>query len=81
MEVTSGRPPAPAACSIDHVVGAVTRSKPQSPVLTWSAIIWLLTFIVLILSAVVIAVYAMRGVIRSLSKTRHRHDRHHPAGE
>jgi len=40
---------------------------------------WLLTFIVLILLAVVTAVYAMRGVIRSLSKTRHRHDRHHPA--
>ena len=40
---------------------------------------WLLTFIVLILLAVVTAVYAMRGVIRSLSKTRHRHNRHHPA--
>ena len=39
----------------------------------------LLTFMVLILLAVVTAVYAMRGVIRSLSKTRHRHDRHHPA--
>jgi hypothetical protein len=33
---------------------------------------WLLTFMVLILLAVVTAVYAMRGVIRSQSKTMHR---------
>jgi hypothetical protein len=40
---------------------------------------WLPTFIVLVLLGVVIAAYAMRGLIRSLGNTLHLHSRHHPS--
>jgi hypothetical protein len=36
---------------------------------------WLPTFIVMILLALLTAVYAMRGLIRSLGKTIHRHEK------
>jgi hypothetical protein len=40
---------------------------------------WLPMFIVLILLAMVTAAYAMRGLIRSLRNTRHRHHLHQPS--
>ncbi|MCW2653350.1 MAG: Conserved rane protein of unknown function [Mycobacterium sp.] len=40
---------------------------------------WLPTFIVLILLGLVIAAYAMRGVITSVGNTMHRHSGHHPS--